>query len=279
VGSFTLGALPFAVEAYIAELDRSITGGIATADVNPAGPTPLVRRSGNPPTRFAIERFEIHTTGLFIGITSRLEAPQPSLSGLKSIPRNFAGRSVRYEVRLPFETLPDDPFLRVRWTVVDLDSGSVLLNDDGLALNRLSTEFAPASLGAQVNRFAVVCRVYRTLGPFMTELLNETVRLDIGAPLTPGAFVRWRYDVKNPEIALDETTDEYSYRGDRVVRRWSKYHRADKPCTNAQHRSRYTYSDEVLNDLPFPIKDMNGNRYRLCDYCFFGGPASKIASL
>jgi hypothetical protein len=64
-----------------------------------------------------------------------------------------------------------------------------------------------------------------------------------------------------------------------VVRRWSKFHRTDKPCTKAQHRSRYTYSSEVLGDLPFPIFDMNGNRYRLCDYCFFGGPASKISHL
>jgi hypothetical protein len=278
-GVATLGFIPFAVESFISDIVRNITGGIASGNLNPGGPTPRVRRFGDPPTRFKIERFEIHTTGVLIGITSRLEAPAPDLSGLRSIPRNFANRSVRYEVRLPFEALPDDPLLRIRWTVVDLDSGSILLNDDAAALNRLSIEFAPAALGAQVNRFAVGCRAYRALGPFMTELLNETIRLEVGPPLPPGAFTRWRYDVKNPQIGFDGATETYSYRGDQVVRRWSKFHRADKPCQNAQHRSRYTYSDEVLDNLPFPINDMNGNRYRLCDYCFFGGPASTISTL
>lgn len=278
-GVATLGFIPFAVESFISDIVRNITGGIAGADLNPAGPTPRVRRIGDPPTRFKIERFEIHTTGVLIGITSRLEAPGPDLSGLRSLPRNFANRSVRYMVRLPFEALPDDPLLRIRWTVVDLDSGSILLNDDAAALNRSSIEFVPEALGSQVNRFAVGCRVYRVLGPFMTELLNDTIRLEVGPALAPGSFVRWRYDVKNPQIQLDAATETYSYRGDRVVRRWSKFHRVDKPCQNAQHRSRYTYSDEVLDDLPFPIDDMNGNRYRLCDYCFFGGPASTISML
>jgi hypothetical protein len=279
LGAITLGFVTFAVEALISEIARNITGGIASSDLNPEGPTPLVRRFGDPPTRFAIERFEIHTSGIFMGISSRLEAPPPELRGLRSIPRTWAGRNLRYEVRLPFEALPVDPFLRIRWTVVDLDSGSVLLTDDGVAANRQRLVFAPAAVGPQVTRFAVGCRVYRALGPFATELLNETIRLQLGAPLAPGAFVRWRYDVKNPQIALDDVTDQYSYRGDLVVRRWSKFHRADKPCQNAQHRSRYVYSDEVRDDLPFPIEDMDGNRYRLCDYCFFGGPGSTVSSL
>ena len=32
--------------------------------------------------------------------------------------------------------------------------------------------------------------------------------------------------------------------------------------------TRFIYSDEVLDDLPFPINHIAGNRYRLCDYCF-----------
>ena len=278
-GVATLGFIPFAVESFISEIARNITGGIATADVNRGGPIPRVRRFGEPPTRFKIEQFEIHSTGVLIGITTRLEAPGPQLSGLRSIPQNFAGRTVRYDVRLPFDVLPDDPFLQIRWTVVDLDSGSELLSDDAAALGRERLEFTPAQLDANATRFAVGCRVYRVLGPFTTELFNETIRLEVGAPLSSGAFVRWRYDVKNPQIGLDAATDAYSYLGDRVVRRWSKFHRVDKPCTNAQHRSRYTYSDETHDDLPFPIKDMNGNRYRLCDYCFFGGPASMVSAL
>ena len=276
-----LGDIPLAIviEPYLSELARRITGQVPAGDLNPSGPPPRVRRIGNPPIRLKIEQFEIHSMGVFIGITARREAPPPELSGLISVPRNFANRHVRYAVRLPFGVLPDDPFLRIRWTVVDLDSGSVLLTDDAAALNRLTVEFSPALLGPAVDRFAVGCRVYRALGPFVSDLVNETIRLEVGPPLQSGAFVRWRYDVKNPVIGLDPATDKYSYRGDRVVRRWSKFHRTDKPCNNAQRRSRYTYSDETLDELPFPIKDMNGNRHRLCDYCFFDGPASSIASL
>jgi hypothetical protein len=278
-GVLTLGFLLFAGEAFISQIVRNITGGIASSDLNTGGVTPRVRRFGEPPTRFKIEQFEIHTSGIFIGISSRLEAPRANLSGIRSIPRNFVGRRIRYEVRLPFDALESDPFLRIRWTVVDLDSGNVLLNEDAAAQNRRTLEFTPASLGSQVERFAVVCRVFRVVGPFTTELLNETIRLEVGPFLKDGAFVRWRYYVKNPQIKYDDTAEHWSYTGDRVVERWSKFHRTDKPCKNANHRSRFAYSDDVLDDLPFPINDIGNNRYRLCDYCFFGGPASTIAKL
>ncbi|HZR06815.1 MAG TPA: hypothetical protein VFA61_13395 [Candidatus Udaeobacter sp.] len=278
-GVLTLGFLPFAVEAFLSEVVRNITGGIQSADLNTDGVTPRVRRFGDPPTRFKIEQFEIHTSGVFIGISSRLEAPGANLSGIRSIPRNFTGRGVRYEVQLPFEALESDPFLHVRWTVVDRDSGSVLLDQDGPAQNRRRLEFTPGALGSQVNRFAVVCRVFRVLGPFTTELLNETIHLEVGSFLPQGAFVRWHYYVKNPQIKYDGAAEQWLYTGDQVVERWSKFHRTDKPCKNANHRSRFIYFDEVLDDLPFPINDIAGNRYRLCDYCFFDGPASTIAKL
>ncbi|MCA1815462.1 MAG: hypothetical protein LC746_03490, partial [Acidobacteria bacterium] len=280
-GVLTLGFLPFVIEATISEVVRNISGGILSADLNTDGNgvLPRVSRSGDPPTRFKIEQFEIHTSGVFFGISSRLEAPQANLGGVKSIPRDFAGRSLRYDVRLPFDALEDDPFLFVRWTVVDLDSGSVLVNDDDKARGRLSFEFAPGVAGPQADRFAVVCRVYRVLGPFTTDLLNQTIRLEVGDPLPRGAFVRWHYYVKNPQIKFNDGAPPWSYTGDATVERWSKFHRTDKPCRNANHRSRFVYFDEVLDDLPFPLRDINGNRYRLCDYCFFGGPASTVAAL
>jgi hypothetical protein len=278
-GVLTLGFLPFAVEAFLSEVVRNITGGIQSSDLNTDGVTPRVRRFGDPPTRFKIEQFEIHTSGVFIGISSRLEAPGARLSGIQSIPRNFTGRAVRYEVQLPFDALESDPFLHIRWTVVDLDSGNVLLDQDGLAQNRRRFEFTPGALGSQTNRFAVVCRVFRVLGPFTTELLNETIRLEVGSFLPKGAFVRWHYYVKNPQIKYDGAAQQWLYTGDAVVEHWSKFHRTDKPCKNANHRSRFVYFDEVLDDVPFPIADVAGNRYRLCDYCFFGGPASTIAKL
>src|SRR4026209_1279788 len=69
LGAITLGFLTFAVEALISEIARNITGGIASSDLNPEGPTPLGRRFGDPPTRFAVGRFENHPTGLLMGHT------------------------------------------------------------------------------------------------------------------------------------------------------------------------------------------------------------------
>ena len=278
-GIISLGGFAVVIEAFISELAASIGSDITSANVTKGGPIPLVRRSADPVVRTAIEAFDIHADGVFVGITSQLKMKPALLSGMKKVPRNFADRPLRYDVRLPFGTLPDDPFLKIRWTAIDIESGSVLVNEDDVAFNRLTFRFNPGSFGVQSNRFAVVCRVYRTLGPFITDLLNETLKLDIGPPIQPGAFVRWRYDVKNPQISLDLQTDEYSYVGDAVARRWSKFHRTDKPCNMALEQSRYTYEREVRDDLPFPIHDMVGNRYRLCDYCFFGGPASNSSSL
>jgi len=278
-GIISLGGFAVVIEAFIASLAESIGGDITRAQVTKGGPIPLVRRSADPVVRTAIEAFDIHADGIFVGITSQLKVTPALLSGMQHVPRNFAARQLRYDVRLPFDALHDDPFLRIRWTAIDIESGSILVNEDDVAFNRLSFRFNPGSFGVQSNRFAVVCRVYRTLGPFSTELLNETFKLDIGPPVQPGAFVRWRYDVKNPQISLNEQTEEYFYVGDSVRQRWSKFHRTDKPCNMALEQSRYTYSREVLDDLPFPIHDMVGNRYRLCDYCFFGGPASNSSSL
>jgi hypothetical protein len=279
VGILTLGTFTAVIELFIAHLAKSIAGDITSTNINQRGPIPLVRRSKDPEVRVAIESFDIHADGIFVGISSRLKEKPALVSGMKAVPRNFANRQLRYDVRLPFDALPDDPFLRIRWSAIDLESGSVLVNEDELAFNRLTFRFNPGSFHVQSNRFAVVCRVYRTLGPFVTELLNETFKLDIGPPVQPGAFMRWRYDVKNPQVKLDAVTDQYSYVGDAVVQRWSKFHRTDTPCNSVQDQSRYTYQAEILDDLPFPLHDMVGNRYRLCDYCFFGGPASSSSSL
>jgi len=275
----TLGFAAFVDQAFISQTERNISGGIQSSDLNPDGATPMVRRFGDPPTRFGIEQFEIHSVGVYIGISSRFEAPPAKLSGVKSIPLDFASRNIRYDVTLPFDALEGDPFLRVRWTIVNLDSGTTLLNDDAAAGGRLSLQFTPSSIGPGVTRFAVVCRVYRALGPFMTELLNQTIRLTVGPPLANGVFVKWTYQVKNPQFKFDDVANQWRTTGDRTIQRWSKIHRVDKPCKNANHRSRFTPTVEFFDDLPFPVADIAANRKRLCPYCFFGGTASTVAAL
>jgi len=283
-GVLTLGWVPLVVEGMISRIIGNITFGIETADVNSQAPLPLLRRIPSPiagglTTRVKIEQFEIHADGVFVGITSRLETKAPTVSGLESLPRNFANHTIRYDASLPVEALSDDPFLRVRWTVVNEETGSVLLNEDDVALNRLSFSFVPAGLGAITNRFVVICRIYRVLGPFATELLNETIRLHVGFPVEPGVYFRGPSVVLNPQIVYEDAFQAYRYLGDAWVQRHSKIHRHDKPCLSAKDPIQRQFSFESFDELPFPIRALNDHRHQLCDYCFFGGPASVRASL
>lgn len=112
-----------------------------------------------------------------------------------------------------------------------------------------------------------------------TKPVAAKISPEVGPHLHDGAFLRWRSYVKNPQIKYNGVAQQWTCTGDTLVERWSKFHRTDKPCQNANGRSSFIDNDEIFNDLPFPINGINGNRYRLCDYCFFGGPVSPIASL
>jgi len=283
LGTITLGFVAFVDWAFVSEIARNITGGIETADLNPSGATPLVFRialfTGSPLMRIGVEQFDIHSDGVYVGVSTKLEAPAAKLSGVQSIPSNYINQNIPYSLRLPFDAMEDDPFLRVRWTVIDLESGNILLNQDDVAKNRLSFSFIPSSVGPGLTRFAVVCRAYRALGPFVTELLNQTIRLTVGPPLGHGVFVAWNYGGAVPRIVFNDSTMLWGCLGYREVKRRSTIHRVDKPCGNANHRSRFSPTIQFFDDLPFPISEILAQRTRLCDYCFFGGPASTIASL
>ena len=86
--------------------------------------------------------------------------------------------------------------------------------------------------------------------------------------------MRWRYDVKNPQVRYDEPGRQWVYGApsERVVRRWSAIHRLDMPCRMATERSRYEYDVDHLDRLPFPLEQILDRRDTVCEYCFFGGP-------
>jgi hypothetical protein len=283
LGTITLGFVAFADWAFVSGIERNITGQIETAELNPSGATPLVFRialfTGSPLMRIGVEQFDIHSDGVYVGVSTKLEAPAAKLSGVQSIPSNYINQNIPYSLRLPFDAMEDDPSLRVRWTVIDLGSGNILLNQDDVAKNRLSFSFIPSSVGPGLTRFAVVCRAYRALGPFMTEVLNQTIRLTVGPPLGQGVFVAWNYGGGVPQIIFNDSTMLWGCLGYREVKRRSTIHRVDKPCKNANHRSRFSPTVQFFDDLPFPISEIFAQRTRLCDYCFFGGPGSTIASL
>ena len=122
-------------------------------------------------------------------------------------------------------------------------------------------------------------RVYRPFCATVTDFVNDGITLAIRAPLSPGSYIRWYYDVKNPNVNFDPKANAWAYTGDALVKRHSNYHRTDKPCAMEARRSRYTYQQEVLDTLPFSVSDIALHRPELCDYCFYGGPAGLRPSL
>ncbi len=272
--------IPFILHDLANGIAAQLTTAIQGAD--PGTPVPRVQRlqpasPGGPVVRVGITDYEITTDGTFIGITVTPEAPPGALIGLTSIPANLGSQTLNYAVRMPLGIVADDPALRIRWTVIDLASGHVLLNADGGAAGREAFGFVPATVGPGLTLFGITVRVYRTLGPQITDFLNDGITLAIGGPLRPGAYVRWRYDVKNPQVGFNGTS--YAYLGEEVVSRHSNIHRTDKPCAMEAKRSRYLYELDVLDALPFSVSDIALHRSQLCDYCFYGGPAGIRPSL
>ena len=289
VGAVVTGfVIPLIIEDLVRRVSSMVTTAIETAAIETAPGQASIRRvrripaanPGVPTVRVEIAEFEIHATGVFTGITIQSEPRPGRLAGLKSIPRNLINDEIEYRVRLGYGLLEDDPKLRVRWTVIDLDTGTILVNSDDAANDRLALAFVPGALSSSATRFGVMCRVYRALGPNITEFLNDGITLQVRAPIPPGSYVRWRYNVKNPQVRFDQEREAWWYGSpsELVVYRWSAVHRLDSPCRNATEQSRYAHV-EFLDRLPFPVRHILDRRDTVCEYCFFGGPGHLLPSL
>ena len=282
IGTVINIGVPFFVGEFIDSIAAQLTFGIQNAST--ITPVPRVQhvqptKPGGPITRIELTTYDISSDGTLVGVTFTPKTPPAMLIGLISIPANYAGETLGYSVRMPVGIGTDDPALRIRWTVIDPVSGNVFLNQDGFAAGRDSFDFAPNAVGPGLSQMKVTVRVYRTLGAQITDFVNDTITLQIGGPLPSSAYVRWYYDVKNPQVTFDSGSNAWAYAGDTVVRRHSNYHRTDKPCANEAKRSRYQYEVEVFDTLPFSIANIALHRAELCDYCFYGGPAGMRPSL
>jgi hypothetical protein len=283
-GLLTGSVIPLIIEDIVTQVIRQIDYAVESTDFGT--PVPRVRRlpplvPGDPTVRLEIAQFEIHAYGVFMGITLRPEAKRPALQGLTSLPSDIADQAIEYRLQLPVDLAPDDPMLRIRWTVIDLDAGTNLINDDNTAAGRLRLEFAPSVIGPGTSHFGVVARVYRALGANITDFMNEGVTLKLHAPLPPRAYIRWQYGVKTPQLRYDEKNRSWSYATPAlvaVVQRSSALHRVDQPCLMMQRRVGQ-FEPEFLHELPFPVKEILDRRDTLCEYCFFGGPGHLLASL
>jgi len=281
---------PMVIPALIATLENkseAIAGEIQAKAANAFAPEARVRRvpaagPGGATVRIELAQFNITTDGTYTGIKVTPEPLPGMLIGPVSIPADFRGAELSYSVRLPFGAGLDDPQLRIRWTVIDPLTGNVLANDDGPAQGRekIPFPFIAESLLPGGSALLVTVRVYRALGATITELLNDAITLEISGPLAPGTFIRWNYQVANPQIYFDVLRQDWVYTDDAQVKRHSRLHRTDaKHCQFYDKQSRYGGQAQQLDQLPFPVRDIALNRYQLCDYCFFGGPDKLRAAL
>jgi hypothetical protein len=279
-GILTVGFAVMVIESFVSAAADSFSGKLHAA--RPGSASNRVRRTvpplGGIGVRIGVDRFEISPDGVFVGISIAAKPSPDAVTGPVLLPSTYAGHRLRYHLRLPSGVFADDPALRVAWRVEDRTNAHTVVDSDDRAAHRLQVEFTPES-SAGATDFTITARVYRQLGTQISEVSSRSINLHIRGPLPPQTYVRWRSQVKNPQIALGADGETWNYTGDAQVRRWSEWHRTDQPCLAVNAENRYRHDFETADALPFPMRLLESHRKGLCPYCFFGGPAGLHASL
>lgn len=232
-------------------------------------------RDGDPRVKLRINDFSIGTDAIFAGLGVTPLLPAPMLMGLTSLPDNYLGRPIRYQVVPPIGVSTDDPALRIHWRVQDLSSGNLVVDEDTVAANHLVRDLRVADYGSASVSLGISSELYRRIGSQVTPIFSDGIQLAITPALLPGKLTRWQYQVKNPQVRYSDKDQEWKYLGELRVQRWSAVHRLDKPCKYARHPSRYIGNVELLDDFPYPLTEVAERRQGLCAYCFFGGPGTR----
>jgi hypothetical protein len=272
LGIITLGTSTLIIEGMVRAAAANFSGQIKAA--KPGAPSARIRRTIPPPggigVRIGLDQFGITESGVFIGIAVRATPSPAVLFGPATVPETYRNDDLRYILRPPSEVAPNDPALRIRWTLEDRTNNVVLQDSYGPAAGRMRFEFSPGPFAA--TECGVVARLYRQLGVSVTDLASERVDVHMRQALAPDAYVRWRWQGSNPQITVDEATDTWTYHGDVQVRRYSEWHRTDAPCRAVNAPGRYRYEFEKAGRLPFSLRLLENHRKGLCPYCFYGGP-------
>lgn len=278
-GILTVGWSVLLIEDMVSSAAASFSGKIERA--RPGAATARVRRTVPPPggigVRVGLDVFEVTESGVHVGISVRAKPSPAVLFGPKIVPDAYRNDTLRYILRPPSGVAKNDPALRIRWMLEDRVGNVVLADADGVAKDRLQFEFSPSSFAT--TDLGVVARLYRRVGVEVTELATESVNLHIRSGLPPGAYVRWRWQGTNPQVAVDDVTDRWTFHGMRRVDRYSEWHRTDAPCRAVNAPARFRYQFEEADRLPFSLRKLENHRKGLCPYCFFGGPAGINARL
>ena len=237
-----------------------------------------------PSFRLKIEEYTCRAEGVFTGLTLRPQIEAPGIDGPSFVSVEEAiTTTLRYRVRMPFDSPADDPQLSVRWTVRRTDTNQVLITRDQPAISNLVIDVSGMPELLETPSLDIACRVYHTLGPVTTDLFNGSTTLRIFDRLDRSRpYVRWDHTCWAPVVVV-EPDGTHTHHGYDLKHRHSRIHRTAVPgrCRMA---SRYSYSVAsvethpllphltYLDELPFPVEELPSQRRLVCDYCFFGGP-------
>ena len=290
-GLLTLGIGALIIEGLVGTVQGEITTGIAQNDQSRGARNQEFTLSGvtRPSVQLRIETFECHQEGVHAGITIKPQFWWATIDGPRFIPAEEAltGESFRFVIGLPPDVLPDDPELRVSWTLRRTDTNEILGNRDAQAGQNLSFAFGISTVPfLEISRLGIEWRVYRTLGAGTDEIYRGQQYIDITDYVDRShPFVQWDHQVNKPVVRV-EPNGSRTVLGREIVLRHSAIHRTALPGRCRMLR-RYSltrlfppepreYPLVYTDDLPFPHSEIIANRALLCDYCFFGGPDKNV---
>jgi hypothetical protein len=284
---FTFGIGTLVVESYVAMVRNNVGAGISSS-----GGGAMADRvqeftfagTAEPRFRLTITQYDCHVEGVYAGLTLRPQIPLPAITGPSFVGVEEAmATTLRYRVRLPFDSLADDPQLSVRWTVRRTDTNEVIITRDQPAIFNQSVDITGIPELLEAPEFEIACRVYHTMGPITTDLFNGTATLRVTDRLDRShPFVRWDHTCYAPVVVI-EADGSHTQHGFDLKHRHSRIHRTAVPG-RCRMVSRYSHTVsrvetnpllphlEYLDELPFPVEELASKRRVVCDYCFFGGP-------
>jgi hypothetical protein len=244
-----------------------------------------------PLIRLTLDSFDCFADEVLIMSTLRPQFPAPDVGGPYGVPveEAVAARSLDFPLQMPYDALPDDPQLNVRWTVRRKDTGEEVFVADRQAktmqILRISNDFVPILAAPE---FGIECRVYRTLGADVEEVFSDQRTLRIVDPVDRShPYVHWTHEVWTPEVQIHDNGSR-ELLGFAAQGRRSKLHRTDIPgrCRSVTKFSLNQIRDpgpgvtpsaiQYLDALPFPVENLVASRKQVCDYCFFGGPTRTV---
>lgn len=244
-----------------------------------------------PVVRLRIEAYDCHADGIFVALSFRPQWSLPKMQGPQYLAADEAlAATLPYSCSLPFDNLPRDPYLRIRWTVRRVDTGEALVIADDRALAATSTSFTSATIPLlATSLFSVECRVYRQLGATSTDFFNGSLSLKVVDRLDrTHPYVRWIHEVYTPDVVV-EADGSQTVLGGSIKVRASDLHRTALPgrcrmvskfSTDRVRPPGPGVTEPVLeyrDALPFPRAQLDARRTLVCDYCFYGGPTRTVA--